>query len=80
MNGTDNNLIAKWILDAISETIPRGLFHPCPYFGEFVAYNVSLAVNAQMSQFLKGRYKAHSRFYDDKDDNIFSWTLGLELT
>ena len=78
-NGTDNNLVAKWMLDSIKDTLPEGFIHPCPYFGTFKALNVSLASNTFMSQFLKGRYKSSLRLFDDKDENIVTYFFGFEL-
>ena len=78
-NGTDKNLVATWIVDSIKDSLPEGLLHPCPYFGTFKALNVSLASNTFMSQFLKGRYKALLRWFDDTDENIITHFLGFEL-
>jgi hypothetical protein len=78
MNGTDSNLVLKWILDLIKESVPKNIIHPCPYYGEFVAYNVSLGINAQLLQFLSGRYRSIGRFFDDQDENIFTFVLGVE--
>lgn len=79
VNGTDSNLIFKWILTSITKTLPKGFFHPCPYFGVFEAYNVSLESSPMMSQFLKGRYKTKMIMFDDEDDNIITYNFGFEL-
>lgn len=79
LNGTNSNPVFKWILDAVSETIPKDFFHPCPYFGEVKAYNVSLSLGGVFTQFLSGRYKGNVRIFDDKDKNIVTFKLVTEF-
>jgi hypothetical protein len=79
MNGTDNNPIMKWIVDSISEKLPKDFIHPCPYVGRLAAYNVSLSFTGFTTQFLQGRYKIFGRFYDEKDVNIISLKAGTEV-
>lgn len=31
LNGTADNVILKWILGLIKDSLPQGLIHPCPY-------------------------------------------------
>jgi hypothetical protein len=33
LNETENNVVAKWVVNSLSESIPVDLIHPCPYFG-----------------------------------------------
>ena len=79
LNGTDKNLVATWIVDSIKDTVPKGVLHPCPYYGHLQATNVSLAPGTFMSQFLKGRYKTIIRLFDDEDENILTFFFGFEL-
>lgn len=78
LNGTDRNPVLKWIIDAITETIPEGFIHPCPYFGRLQAFNVSLSGEGVPTQFVKGHYKTFFRFFDEKDENIITLKLGTE--
>jgi hypothetical protein len=79
LNGTDNNLLLKFIKEAIEEKVPKGLIHPCPYGDPIRVYNLSLAANPVLNQFLKGSYKVFVRAFDEKDDNILSYKLKAEL-
>ena len=79
LNGTDNNLVAKWLIDSIKNTLPEGFVHPCPYFGHFKVFNVSLGITTVSPQFLKGRYKTSLRVFDDNDENIVTFFFGFEL-
>jgi Protein of unknown function (DUF1091) len=79
LNGTDSNPIAKWMIDAVSDFVPTGFFHPCPYVGQVKCSNVSVASLRLFSQFLRGRYKMFVRAFDEKDENIITFKLGIEL-
>jgi Protein of unknown function (DUF1091) len=79
LNGTNNNPIAKWMIDAVSDSVPKGLFHPCPYVGQVKAFNVSFSTGGFASQFLQGRYKIVIRAFDEKDEEIITFKVGLEL-
>jgi Protein of unknown function (DUF1091) len=79
LNGTDSNPIAKWAIEAVSDAVPKGFFHPCPYFGQFTASNVSMAKRGVFSQFLSGRYKIFIRMFDESDENIITFNLETEL-
>jgi hypothetical protein len=72
--------IANFILDFIKDTVPRNLFHPCPFSGEFIAYNVTIKPVALFSQFLRGRLRAILTFFDDVDENIFTTKHEVELS
>jgi hypothetical protein len=69
----------KWILDAIGDSLPEGFIHPCPYFGQILLPNITLAINSLTSQFLKGRYKAYVRGFDEIDDNILTFEMVNEI-
>jgi hypothetical protein len=73
LNGTDNNLIAKWLIDSASSSLPAGIIHHCPYFGEFKMLNVTLESTSMTLQFLKGSYTTIIRMFDKLDDNIATW-------
>jgi hypothetical protein len=70
LNGTDNNPVAKWLIDMLSDALPVGLLHPCPYFGEFKMENVTLRTTLTALQFLKGTYTTIVRLFDKQDENI----------
>jgi hypothetical protein len=77
LNGTDKNPIAKWFLDMVSDSVPKGFYHPCPYFGELRAYNVTLKITNLFSQFPKGSYKTTIRTFDKIDENMITFKLDL---
>lgn len=79
LNGNYTNVAATWIIDTIKDTLPKNFIHPCPYVGSFKAFNISLTPNEFVTQFIKGRYKASYRFFDEQDDNIVTFFLGFEL-
>jgi hypothetical protein len=79
LNGTDPNPVAKLIVDAVSLTVPKGVLHPCPFENQFKVSNVSIASRGVLLQFLKGRYKIFIRVFDEKDSEIVTYRLGLEL-
>jgi hypothetical protein len=79
LNGTDFNPAAKWLIDSISDSLPAGFLHPCPYFGEFKMLNVTLKVTPTAMQFLKGSYNTTVRFFDKKDDNIITMKLKTDF-
>lgn len=63
----------------MSESVPKGFFHPCPYQGLVKALNVSLAEAGVTKQFLKGRYKITARAFDAIDSEIITFNFGLEI-
>jgi hypothetical protein len=80
LNGTDNNNpIARWFVDMITDSVPRGFYHPCPYSGELKAYNVTLKFTNLISQFPKGSYKTTVRAFNKLDDNIITMKLDLNV-
>jgi Protein of unknown function (DUF1091) len=79
LNGSDKNLVAKFIVSIISKAVPPGFIHPCPYVGPFTAKNVSFEKISELSSFLGGRYRAINRIYDHKDDNIFTGNFEFDL-
>lgn len=80
MNGTESNLMMRLLLETVKDTAPKGFFHPCPFYKDFVAYNVSLVELPVLVQFLLGRYRTVMRFSDRKDSNIFTAFFEFELT
>jgi hypothetical protein len=79
LNGSGTNPVAKMVLDAVADTVPPGIFHPCPYFGEFKVINVSLKTTDVFLQFLKGSYRTVSRWLNDDDENIISFKMNLDV-
>lgn len=79
LNGTDPNPLAKVIFDSVAGTIPQGFFHPCPYYEDSKAYNVSVSSKGFVAQFVKGRYKISARLFDELDSNIITFLVGIEL-
>jgi hypothetical protein len=79
LNGTDNNPLMIWTMEAVADSFPKGLIHSCPYVGQVQAYNVSFALNGFTTQFLRGRYKGITRLFDEKDDNIITFKIGTEM-
>jgi hypothetical protein len=68
-NGTGNNLIAKWIIDAVSDSLPEGLLHPCPFNGAFKSHNITFQPTEVILQFLKGSYR-----------NIITFKFNLDVS
>jgi hypothetical protein len=79
LNGTVNNVATKFFFDTFKSSLPLGLIHPCPYFGEIKAYNLTLNAFSLAMQFMMGSYRAVARFYDEKDDNIFKTHLFVDM-
>lgn len=72
------NLATKWFFDTIARTLPKGILRPCP-MTHFKAYNLSLNTFSYMFQFLVGEYRTVTRFYDEKDDNVFTTHHYIEV-
>jgi hypothetical protein len=79
LNGTENNIIAKWMIDSVAESLPADLIHPCPYFGRLRMINITLDVTNIAMQFLKGSYITSVRLFDKKDENIVTFNLKTEF-
>lgn len=79
LNGSDKNLMAKFVLSIVLKSLPAGFIHECPYVGTFAATNVSLEKVSELSSFLGGRYRVINRFFDRKDANIFTGTFEFDL-
>lgn len=74
LNGTDKNPIGKFMLDQVSETLPKELIHPCPYFGSF-KFNFTLKGSSSIKFLAKGDLELKYYVYDAKDSNIFTLNL-----
>lgn len=79
MNGSGDKA-GKLIVDVISDSFPAGLLHPCPFFGEFKAYNVTFKSVPVFAQFLLGRFRATLKYYNDNDENIVTVIAEFELS
>jgi hypothetical protein len=79
LNGTENNPLAQWFLDVVSDSFPVSLVHPCPYFGEYKMQNVTFGIASTTAQFLKGSYEIKVRYFDKQDDNIITLNLKTDL-
>jgi hypothetical protein len=79
LNGTENNPVADWFLDIVSDTLPEGFLHPCPYFGEFKMMNLTIKITPLAAQFLKGSYDTTARLFDKRDDNIITLKVKNDL-
>ncbi|KAL7013677.1 hypothetical protein ACKWTF_015520 [Chironomus riparius] len=68
MDGLDSNILVKFILDTIRESIP-GLFHKCPYYGLMEFYNITIndEVAKKLSIFPEGQYKYNVTIFDRPD-------------
>lgn len=80
LNGTEKNVATKWLTDMISKTMPKNLLHSCPYIGEIKAYNCSLQIGPEMSVFFPGRYRTQARVFNDRDENIFTVLVEMDLS
>lgn len=78
-NGTSSNIATKWFLSTFAQSFPAEFIHPCSLIGEIKAYNLSFNEFPQQLQFLTGTYKAFTKFYDDKDDNIITSKLYVDV-
>lgn len=78
LNGTDQSVAVKWMMNSITKKLGNDLIHPCPYFGEFKITNLTV-VNAQSAQFLLGRYRVTIRIFDDLDENILTAIHEVDL-
>jgi Protein of unknown function (DUF1091) len=79
LNGNNNNLVAKFIIDVFSKALPAGFVHKCPYQGNFTATNVTFENLPEFSSFLEGRYRAINRIFNSDDDNIMSSKFEFDL-
>lgn len=73
LSGVNTNIATKWWFDMISEALPPGVLHECPYLG--VSKFENIYVNASqflISQFFVGNYKSTMTFFDDQDENGFT--------
>jgi hypothetical protein len=77
LNGTLGNPILKWLVNEVSDNLPKQYIHPCPFIGRVKVYNITFAGHIA-GQFLRGRYKAVARSFDDQDDNIITLKIGTE--
>ncbi|KAL7013678.1 hypothetical protein ACKWTF_015521 [Chironomus riparius] len=68
MDGLDSNILVKFILDAIRESVP-GLFHKCPYDGLMEFHNITIddKVAKKLSIFPEGQYRYNITIYDRPD-------------
>lgn len=71
LNGTSKNYVVDTTIDILRDSMP-GLFHPCPYFGKYDVYNVTLDSTKFPSVFPSGIYRSRLHYYDDTDANIFT--------
>lgn len=79
LNGTTSNIALKFFFGQFSATAPKGLLHPCPFFGELMAYNISYNINILNAIHIPGTYMTKSHFFDDKDSNIFTLIIVGEV-
>lgn len=76
LNGTDNPGM-KWYLDFFSSRLPKGVLHPCPYFGVLKVSN--LTFDTELTNKLpSGQYFMKTRYFDDFDENIITTKLYIE--
>jgi Protein of unknown function (DUF1091) len=78
-NGTQNNPLSNFFFNAFKDSLPKGLFQPCPIKGEYKALNMTLNGISQMMQVLAGSYRTITRFYDEKDENLITTNHLFEL-
>lgn len=79
LNGTADNVLAKWFMAAISRTFPAEYLHPCPYFGYYVLRNITVEVPKVALQFLAGNYRTTALFFDNQDEMIFKLITKAEF-
>jgi hypothetical protein len=78
LNGTHDNVAAKWLFGQFVKSLPKGTFHACPY--KTIKFcNMTADIGSLMSTFPLGIYKSIARFYDDLDDNMFTTIYSLEI-
>ncbi|CRK94398.1 CLUMA_CG007905, isoform A [Clunio marinus] len=78
LNGTDKNVLTKWMISTVSKTVGKRIVHPCPYFGPIRIVNMT-AENEMSAQFIKGYYKMTFIMFDDIDNNIITTIHETEL-
>jgi hypothetical protein len=71
VNGTHDNISAKWFIGQYFKSMALRALHPCPY-KSLKLYNMTTDMSALLSTFLRGIYRGYCRFYDDFDDNMFT--------
>jgi hypothetical protein len=76
LNGTLTHPALKPFLTQLIEAYSEKLLHPCPYFGELEAYNITYNFP---SYFYIGSYRVFWQYFDDEDDHIFSFRYGFRI-
>ena len=79
LGGDKSNIMVSMILDTVAKTLPKGVVHSCPYSGQLKAYNITIEDVPIFSQFLLGRYKFISKFFNTDDENIFTLFVDVEF-
>lgn len=80
MDGVDQNLFFKLILDSIRDSAP-GIFHKCPYGGLFEFYNITVTdeVVKKVSIFPDGQYRYNITISTKPDRIILVMRIDFEI-
>lgn len=80
LNGTSNNYGIVTLINAVRDSLPPSLLHPCPYNERVEMNNVTIDTAKIPSIFPSGNYRTRMHFYNDKDSNIISATVFASCT
>jgi hypothetical protein len=78
LNGTESNVLFKWILGMMRSTLPINAVHACPHIGVLAAFSLTIDQSTLLSPFSRGRYRAVTRVFDELDQNIVTTHIDLE--
>jgi len=77
LNGTNSDALTKWIVSIIEAAVPPGFLHSCPYFGMINLANIFISFGVD-DVFPDGFYATKVRFFNARDENIFTLQLLVE--
>lgn len=80
MDGTNSNLLLKFLIDTISDSVP-GLFHKCPYEGLMEFHNITIndEIAKKLSIFPEGQYQYNVTISDRPDNILLVLTVFVEV-
>jgi hypothetical protein len=76
LNGTLKHPLFDLIFGKLIESFSRDLIHPCPYSGEFKAFNKTYTFPSFMHV---GVYRVFFHYFDEEDDHIFGFRYDFRI-
>lgn len=78
LNGTDKSPVGNFIVKQVSSSIPSGLIHPCPYFGDLNLNVTPKSLDKSMFQ-LRGLYLVTLTLHNDEDLKVLEFKADGKL-